>query len=496
LREQWNSKLGFILAAIGSAVGLGNLWRFPYIAATNGGGAFIFPYLFAILTAGIPILILEYTLGKTYRAGAPGTFARINRKFEWLGWVQVMISFLIAVYYFAIVVWVVSYIGFSFTQAWGDDANSFFNEYLGISESLTQLGGIKTHLIIPFAIIWIIVGFIMYKGINKGIDIACKICLPVLMVCCIILVVRGITLPGAVDGLAYMFTPDWAAIKEPSVWVAAYGQVFFSLSIAFAIMISYSSFLPKEEDVVNTAFLTACTNHGFEVFAGIGIFSIMGYMAMQQGVGVEDVASQGVGLAFVVFPTAISTLPALNALFGICFFVSLFTAGITSLVSILQAVVTGIEDKFQMGHKKTVTAVLVPTFLLSILFITGAGLYILDFTDYICNNIGIVASGVIELILICWFFKPEKLRAAANEYSNFSVGKWWTWCLKFITVIVLGYTFVVNLITFIKDGYGGYPSGFGWGIVAIMVVGAVVLTIAKGKKSFYEKPEDAPGYDD
>ena len=150
MREQWNSKLGFILAAIGSAVGLGNLWRFPYIAATNGGGAFIFPYLFAILTAGIPILILEYTLGKTYRAGAPGTFARINRKFEWLGWVQVMISFLIAVYYFAIVVWVVSYIGFSFTQAWGDDANSFFNEYLGISESLTQLGGIKTHLIIPY----------------------------------------------------------------------------------------------------------------------------------------------------------------------------------------------------------------------------------------------------------------------------------------------------------------------------------------------------------
>ena len=114
MREQWNSKLGFILAAIGSAVGLGNLWRFPYIAATNGGGAFIFPYLFAILTAGIPILILEYTLGKTYRSGAPGSFARINKKFEALGWFQVLISFLITVYYFAIVVWVICYIGYSF----------------------------------------------------------------------------------------------------------------------------------------------------------------------------------------------------------------------------------------------------------------------------------------------------------------------------------------------------------------------------------------------
>ena len=126
MREQWNSKTGFILAAIGSAVGLGNLWRFPYIAATNGGGAFIFPYLFAIVTAGIPILILEYTMGKTYRSGAPGVFARISRKFEWLGWLQAMTAFLIAIYYFAIVVWVLSYIGFSFGSQWGTETGDFF----------------------------------------------------------------------------------------------------------------------------------------------------------------------------------------------------------------------------------------------------------------------------------------------------------------------------------------------------------------------------------
>ena len=240
MRNQWNSKLGFILAAIGSAVGLGNLWRFPYIAATNGGGAFIFPYLFAILTAGIPILILEYTLGKTYRSGAPGAFARINKKFEFLGWFQVMIAFLISIYYMAIVVWVLCYIGKAIGCTWGEDTAGSFYGMLQITDSITQVGGLNMKLLIPFLVVWCVVGFIMYRGINKGIDLACKICLPILLICTVIIFFRGITLPGAVDGIAYMFTPDWSAIAKPAVWVAAYGQVFFSLSIAFA----------KDEDII------------------------------------------------------------------------------------------------------------------------------------------------------------------------------------------------------------------------------------------------------
>ena len=205
MRDQWNDKLGFILAAIGSAVGLGNIWRFPYIAAQNGGGSFFVPYLFAIITAGIPILILEYTIGKTYRGGAPAAFARINRRFEWLGWAQVMVAFMITIYYFAIIVWTVSYIGFSFTQAWGKDTTGFFlNKYLHVSASATQLGGIHMNLLIPFIIIWALTALIMYGGINKGIETTCKIALPVLMLLTVILVVRGITLPGASKGLEYM----------------------------------------------------------------------------------------------------------------------------------------------------------------------------------------------------------------------------------------------------------------------------------------------------
>lgn len=488
MRDQWNNKIGFLLAAIGSAVGLGNLWRFPYVAATNGGGAFLLPYFFAIITAGIPILILEYTMGKTYRGGAPVTWARINRKFEWIGWFQVMVAFVIGVYYFAIIVWVLSYVGFSFTTAWGSDPSSFFVEFLGLTDSALNFDGIRTNLIIPFIVIWAIVAFIMYKGVSKGIETVCRICLPILMLLTLILVVRGITLPGAVDGLEYMFKPDWSALKDPSVWVAAYGQIFYSLSIGFAIMLAYSSYLPKDTDVVNSAFITATANHGFEVFAGIGVFSIMGFMAMQQGVAVEDVASSGIGLAFMTFPTAINELPALNGLFGVCFFGALLTAGVTSMVSILQAVVSGFHDKFDIEHSKAVTIVLVPTFVLSILFITGAGLNILDIVDAFINNIGVASGGVIEVILITRFFNPERLRKEANEFSNFSIGKWWTYSLRIVTTIVLGVMLFLNTKDFVINGYGGYASAdvnvFGWGCILLVVVAADFLTTLNGKEGY------------
>jgi len=490
LRDQWNNKLGFLIAAIGSAVGLGNMWRFPYIAGTHGGGAFLLPYFFAIITAGIPILILEYTIGKTYRGGAPVALARISRRFEVLGWFQVMVAFIVAVYYFAIVVWTICYIWFALTQAWGSDPGGFFVGFLGVTDSARELGGINTSLILPFIIIWGIVAFIMYRGISRGIEIACKICLPILVVLVFILVIRGVTLPGAIDGLEYMFKPDWSALTKADVWVAAYGQIFFSLSIGFAIMISYSSYLPKKTDVVNSAFITATANHGFEIFAAIGVFSIVGYMAGQQGVEVAEVAASGVGLAFITFPTAITSLPALNALFGVCFFGALFTAGITSLVSILQAVVSGIHDKFELAHAKATTVVLVPAFVISTLFITGAGLNILDIVDAFVNNIGIVACGLFEVILVGWFFDLEKLRQEANRYSNFSIGRWWLYSLKFITILILGVMVIINTIEYATAGYGGYAMAdvriFGWGAILIILVAGIILTKMKGKDGYRE----------
>ncbi len=491
MKEQWNSKIGFLLAAIGSAVGLGNIWRFPYIAAQNGGGAFLLPYFFAIITAGIPILILEYTIGKTFKGGAPVALARMNKKFEWLGWFQVSVAFIIAVYYFAIIVWVVSYMGFSVNQAWGSDPTTFFVNYLGLTDSALNLGGINTGLVVPFLIVWAATAVILYADVSKGIELACKICLPILFLLITVLVVRGLTLPGAADGLEYMFKPNWKSLTDPSVWVAAYGQIFFSLSIAFGIMLSYSSYLPRKTDVVNSAFITATANHGFEVFAGIGVFSIMGYMAYSQGVAVEEIARAGVGLAFMTFPAAISSLPALNGFFGICFFGALLTAGVTSMVSIIQAIIPGMQAKFGLTRKQAVTLVLVPAFFTSILFITGAGLNILDIVDAFVNNIGIAGAGLVELLLIGWCFDTESLRKEANKYSNFHIGRWWVYTLKIITVIVLGAMTFLNAKDYVLNGYGGYSSTdvnvFGWGTMALIVVLTVVFTGLQGKAGYNDK---------
>jgi NSS family neurotransmitter:Na+ symporter len=214
----------------------------------------------------------------------------------------------------------------------------------------------------------------------------------------------------------------------------------------------------------------------------------MGFMAYTQGVAVEEVAASGVGLAFMVFPTAISSLPALNGLFGVCFFGALLTAGITSMVSILQAVVSGMHDKFDMSHKKAVTVVLVPTFVLSILFITGAGLNILDIVDAFINNIGVAAGGLIEVILITRFFNPERLRKEANEFSNFSIGQWWTYSLRIVTTVLLGIMLFKNTLDFVTNGYGGYAqldiNVFGWGAIILVIIVADFLTTLKGKEGY------------
>ena len=182
-REQWGTRTGFVLAAIGSAIGLGNIWRFPYVAYENGGGAFFIPYLFAMLTAGIPFMILEFGVGHKIRGSAPQIFARLSSRWEWVGWWQILVSFIISIYY--------------------------------------------------VAICW----FVLFKGVKKGIEKASKIFMPLLFVMILIITARAVTLEGSLEGLNWMFKPDFGALLNFKVWVAAYGQIFFSLSIGFAIIV-------------------------------------------------------------------------------------------------------------------------------------------------------------------------------------------------------------------------------------------------------------------
>jgi NSS family neurotransmitter:Na+ symporter len=496
-RPQWGTRAGFILAAAGSAIGLGNIWRFPATAYENGGGAFFLPYLFALLTAGIPLLIMEFTLGHKYRGSAPLTYARLNRKTEWLGWWQVGISFVISIYYSVIIAWAMSYTVFSFNLSWGKDTQGFlFGDYLKLAETPGQTGSLVPHILIPLIIVWIVALGVLLKGIKKGIEVANKIFLPTLCVLFLIIVLRAVTLDGAVEGLNAFFKPNWDVIMSGKVWVAAYGQIFFSLSIAFAIMVTYSSYLPKKSDITNNAFITGFGNSAFELLAGIGVFSILGFMAQQQGVGVDEVVSGGVGLAFVVFPQIINEFPAFNQLFGFLFFASLVLAGLSSLISIVETFVAGVQDKFGVSRTKSVAVGGGVAAVLSLLFATQGGLFFLDVVDYFINNFGVALAGLVEVIVVAWVLKELKnLQAHANSVSDIMLGGWWKICLSVITPIVLGYMMFDNIKTNLAENYEGYATSFvipfGWLVAIAVIVLGFVFSALKWKNekavSSYDK---------
>lgn len=496
-RPQWGTRAGFILAAVGSAVGLGNIWRFPAVAYENGGGAFFLPYLFALLTAGIPLLILEFTLGHKYRGSAPLSFARFGKKSEALGWWQLAISFVISTYYAVIIAWAMSYSKFSLSLEWGDKPDEFlFSQYLHLADKPGQMGSLVPGVLIPLVLVWIITLGVLFKGVKKGIEMANKVMIPTLVGLFLIIVVRALTLDGATQGLDAFFKPDWSKIADPKVWVAAYGQIFFSLSIGFAIMITYSSYLPKKTDLTNSAFITGFANSGFELLAGIGVFSALGFMAAQQGVPVNEVVSAGVGLAFVVFPKIINEFPAFNGFFGVAFFLCLVLAGLTSLISIVETYVAGIQEKFKVSRNKAVAIGGGVSALISILFATQGGLFFLDAADYFINQFGIVLAGFIEVVLVAWVYKELKnLQSHANGVSDVMIGSWWRVCLAVITPLVLGYMMVQNFITNIKENYEGYPTEFiiysGWLVAAGAILVGFLFTIFKWDKNVIAVSSDS-----
>ncbi|MFC3041388.1 sodium-dependent transporter [Virgibacillus xinjiangensis] len=481
-RSQWGTRAGFILAAVGSAVGLGNIWRFPSVAYENGGGAFFIPYLFALLTAGIPILIMEFTMGHKYRGSSPMTFSRLNKKTEWIGWWGVLIAFVISTYYSVIIAWAISYSVFSFNLNWGSDTEGFlFNNYLNLAAP-GEVGGFVPGVLIPLIIVWVVVLGILFKGVKKGIEIANRIFIPLLVLIFLIIVLRAVTLPGAVDGLEAFFAPDFSQIMSPDVWIAAYGQIFFSLSIAFAIMITYSSYLPKKSDITNNAFIVGFGNSSFELLAGIGVFGILGFMAMESNVAVDEVVAGGVGLAFVVFPAIINEFPAMNELFGFLFFASLVLAGLSSLMSISETYISGLVDKFNISRGKAVLYGGGLAALISLLYATQGGLNFLDSVDYFINQFGVALAGLVEVIAIAWFLRSLKdLQTHANGVSDVRLGSWWTISLTIITPIVLGYMmfglFSQNLLQRFETetgNYGGYSDTFilftGWAVAAAALI--------------------------
>jgi neurotransmitter:Na+ symporter, NSS family len=479
-RGAFSSRKVFILAAIGSAVGLGNIWRFPYVAYDNGGGAFIIPYLVALLTAGIPFLFLDYAIGHRHRGSAPLSFARMSRPAEAIGWWQVGICFVIAVYYAAVIAWALRYTFFSVNEAWGDDPGGFFTgEFLRVSDPGVT-AEVVAGVLVPLAVIWIVVIGILLAGVQKGVGMTSVIFIPLLVVAFGALVVRSLFLPGAGEGLDALFTPDWGALTEATVWGAAFGQIFFSLSIGFGIMITYSSYVHRSTDMPSSGLVVGFANSGFELLAGIGVFAALGFMAQASGQGVDEVATSGVGLAFIGFPAIISEAPW-GAFIGVLFFASLVIAGLTSLISILEVVISAVRDKLDLGRAAATAVVGGPAALLSLgLFSTTSGLHVLDIVDHFINQFGILLVAVVSMVVVAWGLRAlPRLGRHLSHGSAVSLGLWWRVLIGVVTPIALTYVLARGFWTDIETPYEGYPTWmlacFGWGSAALVMLLGYVL---------------------
>lgn len=502
-REAFGSRNVFILSAIGSAVGLGNIWRFPYVAYEGGGGAFLIPYLCALLTAGIPLLFLDYAIGHRFRGSAPLAFRRMHRATEPLGWWQVLICVVIAVYYAVIVAWAAMYTWFSAQLTWGrgNENDFFFVDFLQ-SADVAEVG-ISTDFVpqvgIPLAVVWVVVVIIMALGVKRGIGAANMILMPLLTVMFAILVVQSLFLPGAMDGLNAFFTPNWEALADPGVWASAYGHIFFSLSVAFGIMVTYSSYLKRKTDLTGSGLVVGFANSGFEILAGIGVFAALGFMAQAQGADVAGVASSGIGLAFVAFPTIVSEAAG-GSIIGVLFFGALVFAGVTSLISILEVIVAALQDKPGWGRIRTTLTVSIPLAVISMaLFSTTTALSVLDTTDAFVNAFGIMAVALVAVIVVAWLLhKLPALQEHLNRRSSFRVGFLWKLLVGALAPIVLSYLLISELITKISEPYGGYPgwflSVFGWGMVIALVVIGVLLSLVPWSGRSHAK--DDPEYDE
>lgn len=485
-REQWSGQMGFIFAAIGSAVGLGNIWRFPGVAYENGGGAFILPYLIALLTAGIPILFVDYALGHRYRGTPPTAFRRIRKWAEGFGWFQVAICLVIILYYAVIVAWAGSFAFFSLDLKWGDDSTGFFyNTFLQMPEGDAGFGlEFIPGILWPLIGVWVITLVILGFGVQKGVEKANFIFLPLLILLFVALVLRSLFLPGAMDGLNAFFTPNWGALGDPKVWLAAYAQIFFSLSIAFGIMITYSSYIKKRANLTGPGLVVGFANSSFEMLAGIGVFSTLGFMAQQQNVSVAELEDiQGVALSFVTFPHIVSTMPG-GQIFGLLFFGSLFFAGLTSLLSLLQVVSGAFQEKLNISPRQSALWVGGAAAAVSVfLFARTDALLTLDAVDKWANEVGIVFSAIVMLTLLLVLKMFPVLQEHLNASSSFKVGKGWQIFVSYIVPVLLIIMFVIGLIALLKEQHNGNPAWFngvfGWGSIGFMIVFATVMSVVK-----------------
>ncbi len=455
IKERWGSKLGVILAVAGSAVGLGNFLRFPVQAAKYGEGAFIIPYLIAVVLIGIPLVLVEWTAGRfggvRGHTSAPGIFQSLwekNRFIKYLGIGGIFGPFLIYMYYVYIESWCLAYAYYSITGQLGEIVGSqgfvdFLLAYHGGATTGTFSSSVPAFIF--FLITFILNMWVTYFGIRGGIEKLCKIALPILFFFGIVLAVRVIMLFApdplhpdwsSINGLGFLWNADLSALASAKVWVAAAGQVFFTLSVGMGVILTYSSYLRRQDDIALSGMAATSTNEFAEVILGgsIVIPAAFIFFGPESIVGIAE--SGAFNLGFVTMPQIFNQIPW-GAIFGFLWFFMLFLAGITSSISIAQPPMAFLEDEFHMTRQKAAKIFGSIAFILCLPAVLFLHRGVLDDLDFWGGNLIIVIGGALELVLLGWVFGINKAWDELHRGAKMRIPRIFKFIIKYVTTTCL-----------------------------------------------------------
>lgn len=448
-RAKWSSKWTFILAAAASAVGLGNLWRFPYLAAEYGGGTFLFTYICLVFTLGISLLILEMALGRKTGLSAIGAFKSFGKKYAFIGVIASLIPFIITPYYCIIGGWVVKYFFAYFMEGpavLGDGGSVLVSFMSGNLESYLWL-------FVFMGLTFLVVA----RGVKGGIEKANLILMPALILMIVGLCGYVAMQPGAIEGIAYYLVPDFSKFSVNLV-VAALGQMFFSMSLAMGIMITYGSYVEKKESLTSSAIRVGGFDLGFSILAGLLIVPCA-FLAFGSGDAVA--AGSGPGLMFIVLPQMFMDFGDAAVVIGACFFALVFFAAITSSISLVETCVSIIQDATNWTRTKSMIVTFSVIFVsaifinlgyngLSFIHPMGGESTLLDFADFLSNTIMMPIAALLTCIFVGWIIKPETLIEEVAQSTPFKFQKAWAIIIKYIAPVAV----VIILVAFTMSTFG------------------------------------------
>ncbi|XP_068568249.1 solute carrier family 6 member 22, tandem duplicate 2 [Cebidichthys violaceus] len=484
-RELWGSKIEFILAVAGHIVGLGNVWRFPYLCYKNGGGVFFIPYVLFLFTCGIPLFFLETSLGQYTSQSGITCWRKICPLFEGLGYGSQVVVLYTGVYYIIILAWAFLYLFSSFRSElpWATCGNSWNTDgcfehghnqtsplhlygnstssvvefwerrILGLSGGIEKIGNVRWDLALCLLLAWMLCYFCVWNGVKStGKVVYFTATFPYVML--LVLLVRGLTLPGAKDGIMFYLYPDPSRLTDPEVWMDAGSQIFYSYGLCTGVLTSLGSYNKYSNNCYRDCVYLCLLNSLTSIVAGFAIFSVLGFMAKEQGVDISMVAESGPGLAFIAYPRAVALMP-LPQLWAISFFVMIIFLGLDSEFVCLEALVTTITDMypdFFQNHcrrKLLLLAISVGSFFVGLLMVTEGGLYIFQLFDYYaCSGMTLLVFAILQSLCIGWIYGADRQYENIKDMIGYQPWPFMKYCWQYFTPAICTFTFLFSLVKY------------------------------------------------